>query len=76
MKTNRASLILHMSFCLKDKGHFTETEVIDEFSSSRASFFRALSDFRCYLQEHKPWMELVFDSKTKTYVLVDLAKDN
>jgi hypothetical protein len=73
MKTNRASLVLHMSFCLLAKGGFTEKEVIEEFGASRASFFRALSEFRCYLLEHRPWLELVFDAQTRSYRLVDLT---
>ena len=73
MRTNRASLVLHMSFCLLTKEGFTEKEVVEEFSASRASFFRALSEFRCYLQEHRPWLELVFDNRMKLYHLVDLT---
>jgi len=62
-----------MSFCLLTKGEFTEKEVVEEFGTSRASFFRALSEFRCYLLEHRPWLELVFDAQNRSYRLVDLT---
>ena len=56
-----------MLFCLIDRGFFTEQEIVDEFGLSRPSFFRALSDFRCYLQEHRPQTELVYEKETKHY---------
>lgn len=59
-----------MLFCLIDRGFFTEQEIIDAFGLSRPSFFRALSDFRCYLQEYRPQTELVYDKVSKRYRLI------
>ncbi|MCR5491096.1 MAG: hypothetical protein K6F32_03080 [Bacilli bacterium] len=72
MKTNRAVIILHMLFCLREKGVFTEKQIIEDLAISRSSFFRAISEFRCYLQEFKPWYELASNEKKGGYVLIEL----
>ena len=69
MKSKRPATSLHMLFRLLDGGSFTEAEIIDVLGLSRPSFFRALSDFRCYLQEHRPQEELVYDKTNKRYKL-------
>jgi len=74
MKTNRPTVVLHMAFQITDKGSFQEKQVCTDLAISRSSFFRALSEFRCYLQEHQPWYDLVFDSKDDCYRVTDLRK--
>jgi len=71
MKTNRALIALHMLFCLQEKGCFSEEQIKDELDVSRSSFFRAISEFRCYLQEYKPYLELIYDEEKGRYRLVE-----
>ena len=70
MKNLRATVVLEMVFAIQEKGYFSEDEIVDETGVSRSTFFRCLSDLRCYLQEHRPYMEIVHDPKKETYVLV------
>lgn len=58
MKTNRTYALLMMLYYLEEEGYFSEAKVREALNISRASFFRALNDFRCFLQEHRPWQEL------------------
>ena len=74
MKTLKAATALHMLFLLLDHGRFTEEEVCCELNLARATFFRALSEFRCYLTEHRYWQELQFNAKEKYYYLKDQSK--
>ena len=67
MKTTRTGTALLMVFLLQEKGYFTKEEVAGGVSVAPSSFFLALSDFRCFLQEHRPYMELVFDRAKKRY---------
>ena len=69
MKTTRAGTALLMAFLLSEKGCFTEEDVVGETNVAQSSFFLALSDFRCFLQEHRPYLELVFDRSKKQYVI-------
>ncbi len=69
MKTTRTYALLVMFFRLQEKGMFSEAEICDELELSRSSFFRAISDFRSFLQEFRPWQELVVNKKGK-YELV------
>ena len=69
MKSRRPATSLHMLFALMDHGSFSEEEIMRDLELSRPSFFRALSDFRCYLQEYRPSEELCFDKETKRYRL-------
>lgn len=75
MKTRRSGIVLHMSFLLKEKGKFTEKQIREDLDISRSSFFRALSDFRCYLAENRCFDELVYDSDKSEYYLAYKAKE-
>ena len=70
MKNIRTSVVLEMAFRLLDGQTFTEEAIRNDFSISRSTFYRGLSDVRCYLTEHRPFYELVFDPKAKVYALV------
>lgn len=72
MKKLRATVVLEMAFSLHDKGSFTEQEIRDETEASRSTFFRCLSDLRCYLQEHRPYAEIVFDSQNGVYKMTKI----
>ena len=63
MKTTRTYALITMFFRLVEKGRFTESEICYELEISRASFYRAISDFRCFLAEYRPWQELVSTSR-------------
>ncbi len=58
MKTTRTYTLLLMLFRLSENDSFSEDSIRAELGLSRSSFFRALNDFRCFLQEHRPWQEL------------------
>ena len=64
-----------MLFLLTEKKTIKMEEVMDDLEVSRSSFFRALSDFRCYLQEHRPYLELLYDEEKETYSLVPLSAE-
>ena len=74
MKNIRAAIVLYMSFAIRERGLFSENEVISALNISRSSFFRALSDFRCYLMEYRPWESVEFDSDKMNYYLLDESK--
>lgn len=77
MKTVRAGTALLMAFLLEEKGYFTEEEIVEETGVAPSSFFLSLSDFRCFLQEHRPYLELVFDRAKRHYVLRQISwRDN
>ena len=67
MKSARNYILLAMMFALEDKGMFVEKDIMYATGCSRSSFFRALSDLRCYLQEQRPWEELDYDNDRKAY---------
>ena len=67
MKNQRTSVVMEMVFSLQEKGSFTESGITSELGISRSTFFRSLSDFRCYLQERRPWLEVEFDSDKGNY---------
>lgn len=69
MKNQRAAVVLEMVFALQEKGHFTEAGIISELRISRSTFFRCLSDLRCYLQERRPFEEIVYDDTKGVYRL-------
>lgn len=69
MRMTRSYAVLKILFDIKDKGSFTEKDVVQSLSISRSTFFRALIEFRCYLTEHRPWEELVFDQENQAYRL-------
>ena len=69
MKSKRPAISLHMLFQLLDKKAFSAEDVMSELNISRSSFFRALSDFRCYLQEYHPELDLCFDAEKNRYYL-------
>ena len=75
MKSKRSYISLHMLFLLTEKKTIKMEEVMDDLEVSRSSFFRALSDFRCYLQEHRPYLELLYDEEKETYSLVPLSAE-
>ena len=67
MKNQRASVVMEMVFSLQEKGYFTELEITSELEISRSTFFRSLSDLRCFLMERRPWLEIDFDSGDGVY---------
>ena len=67
MKSNRAAVVLEMAFRLQEAGFFDETSLRDNLNISRSTFYRSLSDFRCYLIERRPDIELAFSSKKNAY---------
>ena len=69
MKSKRPAIGLHMAFLLMEQKSFTAEKVMEDLDISRSSFFRALSDFRCYLQEFRPEIDLVLDEKKGVYRL-------
>lgn len=58
-----------MMFSLQEKGSFTRASVINKLGISRSTFFRALSDLRCYLLERRPYLELTLDPEHDAYQL-------
>ena len=69
MKSKRSAISLHMLFRLMEKKCFTAEKIMEDLDISRSSFFRALSDFRCYLLEYHPDIELEFDGEKNVYYL-------
>ena len=69
MKNHRATIVLYMHYALFEKGRFTEEEVRAALDISRSSFFRGLSDFRCFLAENRQWENLVYNSRSKYYYI-------
>lgn len=69
MKSKRPAIGLHMVFLLTEQKSFSAEKVMEDLDISRSSFFRALSDFRCYLQEFRPEIDLVLDEKKGVYRL-------
>lgn len=76
MKNIRTSVVLEMAFRLLDGQTFTEEAIRNDFSISRSTFYRGLSDVRCFLIEHRPFYELVYDPKMKAYVLTKVSSSN
>ena len=75
MKSKRPAISLHMLFLLMDRKSFTMEEVVSKLGISRSSFFRALSDFRCYLQEYHPEYDLILDDNKGRYYLSQFNSD-
>ncbi len=69
----RAFIVCEMLFRLNEGKGFTEAEIMEKFSISRSSFYRSLSEIRCYLAEHRPWNELVVKKTTGRYQLTQTA---
>ena len=69
MKIIRTTVVLKMAFSLMEGKGFSEASIRDELNISRSTFFRSLSDLRCYLMEHRPYQELQYDDATKMYSL-------
>lgn len=69
MKTRRTYAVLLMAFLLSEKGFFAKEDITSEMSLVESTFFLALSDFRCFLAEHRPHLELVFSPEKRTYAL-------
>ncbi len=72
MKVNRAQIVLHMLFLIKEQSFFTEEEVLKGLGVSRSSFFRGLNEIREYLQIHRPETELIFHKKSARYYLATI----
>ena len=72
MKNGRAAVVLEMLFRIEEKGYFEEHSIRDEMGVSRSTFFRSLSDFRCFLMEHRPHLELVFNDGKDRYELIEI----
>ena len=70
MKTQRSAIVLHMHYLLIERGFFKENQIRSDLNISRSTFFRALSDFRCYLAENRPSEELLYDSENDSYRLM------
>ena len=62
-----------MVFSLQEKGNFSRMAIIEKLGISRSTFFRTLSDLRCYLQEQRPYLELVTDTEKDVYVLRQIS---
>lgn len=69
MKSKRPAISLHMLFTLLERKSFTAEQIMDDLGISRSSFFRALSDFRCYLQEYHPGYEIIASGDACEYRL-------
>lgn len=69
MKNRRTEVVLEMMVSLWSKGSFKEGPIKEELSVSRSTFFRGLSDLRCYLAEHRPYVELIYDEEKGAYRL-------
>ena len=69
MQNRRSDLHFEFLFRLAKEGCFDTQSMLEQFDASLTSFHRAISDFRCYLAEHRPEYELVFDRERKCYVL-------
>ena len=69
MTNQRVNVVLDMVFSLQENGFFSRKMIIERLNISRSTFFRALSDLRCYLQEQRPYLELELDSERDVYVL-------
>lgn len=69
MTNQRVNVVLDMVFSLQENGFFSRKMILEHLNISRSTFFRALSDLRCYLQEQRPYLELELDSERDVYVL-------
>ena len=69
MKIMRTTVVLKMAFSLIEENGFSEASIRDELNIPRSTFFRSLSDLRCFLMELRPYQELKYDEKKKTYTL-------
>ena len=72
MKTTRVATALYMDFLLKEKGSFSKEEVMDATGIAASSFYLALSDFRCFLLEYRPYLELVVVKDSGQYKLNEI----
>jgi len=69
MTNQRVGVVLEMMFSLQENGSFSKTAIMSQLNISRSTFFRSLSDLRCYLQEQRPYLELFLNPDDETYVL-------
>ncbi len=72
MKSVRPNIVLYMCYTLQERGYFTEEGICADLRISRSTFFRALSDFRCFEQEYRPFEELCFDPISRKYEVRDI----
>lgn len=75
MKIIRTTVVLKMAFSLMEGKNFSEASIRDELNISRSTFFRSLSDLRCFLMECRPFQEIKYDEKLKTYSLGPASLD-
>ena len=71
ISNQRVSVVLEMVFSLQEKGSFSKEDIMSRLGISRSTFFRSLSDVRCYLQEHRPYLELSLDMEKENYILLE-----
>ena len=76
ISNQRVTVVLEMMFSLHEKGSFSRSELLSSLNISRSTFFRALSDVRCYLQEHRPYLELSLDLGKDAYALIDSSSSS
>lgn len=74
ISNQRVSVVLEMVFSLQEKGSFSKDDIMSHLGISRSTFFRSLSDVRCYLQEHRPYLEITLDEDKDSYVILDPSK--
>ncbi len=70
ISNQRVNVVLEMMFSLQENGSFSKTAIMNQLGISRSTFFRSLSDLRCYLQERRPYMELCLDTDRDMYMLL------
>ena len=68
---------LHFEICFQalTKKRFTKSGILSECEASERTYERALSDFRCYLAEIHPELEVVFDRRAGEMVIVEPDKE-
>ena len=67
MKNQRALVVMEMIFSLYENGSFSECDIEMDLNISRSTFYRSLSDLRCFLQERRPYVEVVYDAERQVY---------
>lgn len=69
MKNLRTTVVLQMAFSLMEGKGFSEASIRDELNVSRSTFYRSLSDLRCFFMELRPFQEIEYDEGKKVYFL-------
>jgi len=64
-----------LAFTLLEQGSFKRSDIIKQGNLSRSTFARGVADLRCYLQEYRPYLELVYDHANQSYSLVDTRSE-